>query len=107
MKPDLVAPGTNILSTIPGGHYLEMQGTSMAAPHVAGAIALIKEAQPDWTNDQIKGALKTTATMLTREDEQPIAPISQGEGEMQVGEANETKTIIDEPQLVFRSEEHT
>jgi len=101
MKPDLVAPGTNILSTIPGGHYLEMQGTSMAAPHVAGAIALIKEAQPDWTNDQIKGALKTTATMLTGEDEQPIAPISQGVGEIQVGEAIETKTIIDDPQLVF------
>src|SRR5690625_6966866 len=99
MKPDLVAPGKNILNTIPGGHYLEMQGTSMAAPHVAGAIALIKEAQPDWTNDQIKGAHKTTATMLTGEDEQPIAPISQGGGEQQVGEAIETKTILDDTKL--------
>ena len=101
IKPDLVAPGTNILSTIPGGHYQELQGTSMAAPHVAGAIALVKEAQPAWTNDQIRGALKTTAAVLTGKDEQPIAPISQGVGEIQVHEAIETKTIIDDPQLVF------
>lgn len=63
IKPDLVAPGVAITSTVPGG-YLSLQGTSMAAPHVAGACALIKQAHPDWTPEQIKAALMNTAKPL-------------------------------------------
>ena len=65
IKPDIVAPGVAINSTIPGG-YLSLQGTSMAAPHVAGACALIKQAHPEWTPEQIKAALMNTAKPLTR-----------------------------------------
>src|SRR5699024_9092488 len=60
IKPDLLAPGTNVVSTVPDG-YEALQGTSMAAPHVAGVVALMKEAHPDWSNDQIFSALRTTA----------------------------------------------
>ncbi|GHH98810.1 S8 family serine peptidase [Neobacillus kokaensis] len=68
IKPDILAPGVAINSTVPGG-YLSLQGTSMAAPHVAGACALIKQAHPDWTPEQIKSALMNTAKPLVEADE--------------------------------------
>ncbi|MBP2076219.1 S8 family serine peptidase [Oceanobacillus polygoni] len=98
IKPDVVAPGTNILSTVPGG-YEPLDGTSMAAPHVTGAIALIKEAHPDWTIQQIFGALKTTAHVIGEDN--VLASTIQGTGEIQPEKAIESKTIIHNPQLNF------
>ena len=79
VKPDIVAPGVAINSTIPGG-YLSLQGTSMAAPHVAGACALIKQAHPEWTPDQIKAALMNTAKPLTNNGK-PYRTMSRGQVE--------------------------
>jgi subtilisin family serine protease len=50
-KPDLVAPGENILSSGPGGTYFEAGGTSMAGPHVAGVVALLWSADPSLIGD--------------------------------------------------------
>jgi hypothetical protein len=60
LKPDVVAPGSSILSSQPGG-WGALSGTSMATPHVAGAAALLLQRHPDWTPAQVKAALTATA----------------------------------------------
>lgn len=57
---DLFAPGDTILSTYTGGQYAYLDGTSMAAPHAAGAAALVAAAHPAWTAAQVKAALMST-----------------------------------------------
>ncbi|SES11128.1 minor extracellular serine protease Vpr [Gracilibacillus ureilyticus] len=88
IKPEVVAPGANIMSTVPGG-YASYNGTSMAAPHIAGVAALLKEAHPDWTPGQIKAALLTTADPLAG-----FLPTEQGAGKVDVEEVLSTDTII-------------
>jgi subtilisin family serine protease len=63
-KPDVVAPGYQIVSSWPGNSSRTLNGTSMATPHVAGVAALIKSLHPDWTPSQIKAALMASATVL-------------------------------------------
>ncbi len=58
---DVAAPGSNVYSTVPGGSYSSMSGTSMASPHVAGVAALIASANPTFTPAQIRTALATQA----------------------------------------------
>ncbi|MFD1362027.1 S8 family serine peptidase [Lentibacillus salinarum] len=100
LKPDISAPGTSILSSIPGG-YQELQGTSMAAPQVTGTMALLMEAHPEWTVEELTGALKTTAKPIKRGHEEPFEPIIQGAGEIRPKQASSTTTIIDNPLLSF------
>ena len=54
---DLIAPGKCITSTLPGARYGYMSGTSMATPHVTGAVALYKESRPDATPAEVREAL--------------------------------------------------
>jgi len=61
---DVSAPGVNIRSTIPGAAYATYSGTSMAAPHVAGVAALVYSAHPNWTNQQVRQQIVSTATSL-------------------------------------------
>ena len=64
LKPDVAAPGVSILSSVPAryGSWREFDGTSMAAPHVAGAAALLRQRHPSWTVQQIKSALVLTGS---------------------------------------------
>ena len=67
---DLAAPGLGILSTVPGGQFRRLNGTSMAAPHVAGTAALIAALSPDATATEIRTAIldsvDTVPTLLNR-----------------------------------------
>lgn len=63
IKPEVVAPGVKIISYY-GNRLFEMDGTSMAAPNVTGVIALMLEANPNITHDEIRAALKNTALDL-------------------------------------------
>jgi len=70
-KPDILAPGVSICSLQYDDYHdirgcldedhTSIMGTSMATPHVAGAVALLKQRNPDWTPDEIKRAFKNTA----------------------------------------------
>ena len=57
---DMGAPGSAILSTIPGGGYASYSGTSMATPHVAGAAALVLSVNPDLTTLELKELLMSS-----------------------------------------------
>jgi subtilisin family serine protease len=70
---DVAAPGSRILSTIvrDNGYGLK-SGTSMASPHVAGVLALMKSAHPTWTPEQMVEALRAQA------DDKPCSPATAG-----------------------------
>ena len=64
IKPEVVAPGVSIRSSTKGGGYAYMTGTSMAAPYIAGLVAICRQYNPDATPDQIKYAIMKSATDL-------------------------------------------
>ncbi|MBK8901205.1 MAG: S8 family serine peptidase [Anaerolineaceae bacterium] len=64
IKPWLVAPGTQILSSLPGGVYGLYNGTSMATPHVVGTIALLLSANPGLSRSQVNQILAETAVPI-------------------------------------------
>jgi subtilisin family serine protease len=65
LKPDVTGPGVSILSTLSGSgsQGTRMSGTSMAAPHVSGVAALVRQAHPDWDQEEQRAAIVNTATI--------------------------------------------
>ncbi|MGA4850899.1 S8 family serine peptidase [Streptomyces sp. G5(2025)] len=102
IKPDVTAPGVDITAASAPGSvlakefgespegYLTISGTSMAAPHVAGAAALLKQQHPDWKYSELKGAL-TASTKGGK-----YTPFQQGSGRIAVDKAIK-QTVFAEP----------
>ncbi len=71
VKPDVVAPGVNVLSSIPHQFcatppcFAFFQGTSMATPHLAGSAAVVEWAHPTWSSAQVRSAIVNTADVGT------------------------------------------
>ena len=62
---DIAAPGSGIYSTLPNGRYGSYSGTSMATPHVAGALALVWDAHPTWNYRQVIASILNTADRMS------------------------------------------
>jgi subtilisin family serine protease len=63
---DLLAPGLAIVSSVPGGTFASASGTSMATPHVAGAFAVLRQADPSASVGTLASALASTGVPLSR-----------------------------------------
>lgn len=105
IKPDISAPGVNVLSTypaygksIPGASYAQAykrsSGTSMATPHVAGVALLLKQQHPDWTPLDIRAALANTADGIKDTKGTPYDVYSQGAGRINVSQAVYTPAVL-------------
>ncbi len=89
----LLAPGDPIASSLPGGEFGYLSGTSMATPHVSGSWAILRQAVPDATVEQLLTALRDTGVPVT--DPRTIPPLTTPR--IQVFEALASLVTIDNP----------
>jgi minor extracellular serine protease Vpr len=106
LKPDVGAPGAQILSATLknfGGPFAVFDGTSMAAPHVAGAAALLLQRHPGWSAGQVKSALVSTAATAWADTARTVeAPVlTAGSGLINVIAANDPKLFMDPVSLSY------
>ena len=110
LKPDVVAPGVDIVSSgyavgpfpTPFTGFGPQNGTSMATPHVAGAAALLLDLHPKWTPGQVKSALMTTATkevFLDTAGAVPAGVLDRGSGRIALEPAANPGLTLDHPSL--------
>ena len=93
-KPEMSAPGVVVNSTLPGGEYAKLDGTSMASPGVAGAVALVKAAHPDWTPATVKLVLMNTSNVLRNwQNNEVITWTLQGAGRVDVPAAIDAPAV--------------
>ena len=112
MKPDLVAPGVFVNTTSLKNFYNITSGTSYAAPHVSGAIALLLEKNPEFTPNEIKSILVTTSDVITDEYKEEFSFDAAGSGRIDLKKAFNSELIFEPSKLMFNlsdqktSEEH-
>lgn len=104
LKPEITAPGGDIYSTLPGGLYGSMSGTSMASPHMAGAAVVMAQyitedlGGTDMIQQEITALsnklLMSTAVPVKNEQGLPYSPRKQGAGLVQLGRATKAKAYL-------------
>lgn len=104
LKPEITAPGGDIYSTLPGGLYGSMSGTSMASPHMAGAAVVMAQyiteelGGTDMTQQEITALsnkiLMSTAVPVKNKQGLPYSPRKQGAGLVQLGRATKAKAYL-------------
>jgi len=101
IKPDLVAPGVFINSTLIDAKYNLTSGTSFAAPHVSGAAALLLQKNQDFTPKEVKSLLVTTTDFVTDAYENKFPIETSGSGRLNITRAFEANLIISPPTLIY------
>jgi subtilisin family serine protease len=106
LKPDVAAPGGQILSATLrnfGGPFAVFDGTSMAAPHVSGAVALLLQRHPGWSAQQVKSALVSTAATAWADTARTVeAPVlTAGSGLTNLVAATDPKLFTDPVSLSY------
>ncbi len=100
IKPDVTAPGVNVYSSVFDGEYAFFQGTSMATPHVAGAVALLLAAHPGWSPADVKSALVTAAKRPVLDHVQgatPVGVLARGGGRIDLASGATDVPVTVEP----------
>jgi len=101
IKPDLVAPGAFINTTLTDGKYNFTSGTSFAAPHVSGAAALLLQKNPDLNPEEIKSVLLTTTDFVFDAYDNKFSLEATGSGRLNITRAFEANLIIVPQYLIF------
>jgi subtilisin family serine protease len=96
IKPEIAAPGSNIISADRGSgdQGIQMSGTSMAAPHIAGVMALLKQRFPTLTPFELKSVLMGHAKVIADKDKKTYSISRQGAGRVQVAESLDAKLVV-------------
>jgi len=113
LKPDIAAPGFDVISASMSQkdndsvRRRELPGTSMASPHVAGAMALLRQVYPSWSVDELKALVMNTAMPWVRTEQsilsQTHSPTRVGSGRINLEKAIQNKVLVynaDDPGLV-------
>ncbi len=101
IKPDLVAPGAFVNTTLPDGKYNFTSGTSFAAPHVSGAAALLLQKQNDLQPIEVKSLLVTTSNSISDAYGNQFPVEIAGSGRLNLTQAFDANLIINPTNLVF------